>query len=111
VLYQKKFISDDIQLQFGFAEYPFWLNPANYDLKWGVIDYFKENLPTINHEPLKVEIQNYIQYLIGTEDTHPDALFYLKNFIKFSNEYNNTILPEQLNYIKKYLKDESEHIV
>ena len=105
------------QLQFGFAEYPFWLNPANFDLKWGVIDYFKDNLKSLETidksghgiTPLKTEIENYIHYLIGVEDQHPNALFYLKNFVKFSNEYNNTQLPQKLNYLEKYLKDEPEH--
>ena len=116
-LYENKFISTDEQLQFGFAEYPFWLNPANFDLKWGVIDYFKDNLKSLETvddsahglTPLKTEIENYIHYLMGVEDQHPNALFYLKNFVKFSNEYNNTQLPQKLNYLEKYLKDEPKH--
>lgn len=110
-LYDLKFISVDEQLQFGFAEYPFWLNPGNFDLKWGVIDYFQENIDDIGFPGLKTEIENYMVYLKKHTTTHPEALLYLKNFINFSDNYNGTQLPRQLNYIKKYLKDDTEHTI
>jgi hypothetical protein len=102
-LYDIKFISTDEQLQFGVAEYPFWLNPAHFDLKEEVITYFEGKIDTIQNDSLHTELSNYIIYLKTFNDPHFYALHYLKNFIKLGDETNNTVLPEELTYLKKYL--------
>ena len=103
MLYDIKFISTDEQLQFGIAEYPFWLNPAHFDLKEEVITYFKGKIDTIQNDSLRTELNNYIIYLKTFNDLHFYVLNYLKNFIKLGDETNNTVLPEELTYLKKYL--------
>ena len=103
MLYDIKFISNDVQLQFGVAEYPFWLNPAHFDLKDEVITYFEGKIDMIQNDSLRTELNNYIIYLKTFNDPHIYALNYLKNFIKLGDETNNTVLPEELTYLKKYL--------
>ena len=102
-LYDLKFISTDEQMQFGVAEYPFWLNPAHFEIKQEVIDYFESKIGTIRNDSLYTELNNYIIYLKTFNEPHFYALNYLKNFIKLGNETNNTVLPEELTYLKKYL--------
>ena len=98
-----KFISTDEQIQFGVAEYPFWLNPAHFEIKHEVIDYFESKIGTIQNDSLYTELNNYIIYLKTFNEPHFYALNYLKNFIKLGDETNNTVLPEELTYLKKYL--------
>jgi len=102
-LYDLKFISTDEQIQFGVAEYPFWLNPAHFEIKQEVIDYFESKISIIRNDSLYTELNNYIIYLKTFNEPHFYALNYLKNFIKLGNETNNTVLPEELTYLKKYL--------
>ena len=102
-LYDLKFVSSDQQFQFGVAEHPFWLNPAHFDIKQDVINYFEKGMTTIQNDSLYTEIKNYIIYLKTFDNPHFYALSYLKNFIKLGDSTNKTVLPEELTYLKKYL--------
>lgn len=106
-LYDIKFISTDRQLQFGVAQYPFWVNPANFDLKENVISHFENKLNSTNFDSdsLKTELNNYVIYLKkSNEPNSHDALIYFQKLIEVGNKFNNTILPNELSYLNKYLK-------
>ena len=106
-MYELGYIESDKDLQFGFVKNPRWFNIGYFTIREKVIEHFKENIDKINSEELKNELNNFILYLSNFDSIEKDTIlkedskvYFLHKFLKFGDEYNNTNLPKELDYIK-----------
>lgn len=97
------YIDSDSQIRFGFAEYPYWLNVSNFEEKQVIIDLYTRLDKTFNYNDLKTEIKNFVIYLKTNEEHPENAKDMFKTYINFGNDFNKTNIPNELEYLKKYL--------
>jgi hypothetical protein len=102
-MYHMGYVDSDSQIRFGFAEYPYWLNVSNFEEKQAIIDLYTRLNKTFNYNDLKTEIKNFVIYL-KTNEGHPEnTKDMFKTYINFGNDFNKTNIPNELEYLKKYL--------
>jgi hypothetical protein len=97
------YIDSDSQIRFGFVEHPYWLNVSNFEEKIEIIDLYNRLDKTFNYHDLKTEIKNFVIYL-KTNTNHPkNSKEMFKTYINFGNKFNKVNIPNELEYLKKYL--------
>ena len=102
-MYHMGYIDSDSQIRFGFVEHPYWLNVSNFEEKIEIIDLYNRLDKTFNYHDLKTEIKNFVIYL-KTNTNHPkNSKEMFKTYINFGNKFNKVNIPNELEYLKKYL--------
>lgn len=114
---EKKFIETDSQIHFFPVRWPTYYNSINFNIKDDIVNYYKNNFDKIQSEFLKIQIRNYINYVENVDMTQNfdekknqdgvdlNALEWFSKRINFGNNFNNTSIPKELEYLKKYLEN------
>ena len=111
----RNFVKSDSQIHFFPVRWPTYFNSINFDMKDRILEYYKEHLDKIESQFLKGQVENFIKYVENVDmkqdftelknqdgvDANAKEIF--ANVTNFGNKFNDTKLPAQLGYLKKYL--------
>jgi hypothetical protein len=112
---ERKFINDDSQINYYPVRWPTYYNSINFNIKDKILDYYEKNLHVIKSDSLKIQIQNFINFISKANmdldwdkeanesgvDKNATKLF--KEFVTFGNQFNKTTIPNELSYLNEFL--------
>jgi hypothetical protein len=107
----RNYVETDSQIQFYPVRWPTYFNSVNFNMKSEILEYYRSNFYKISSDELKIQVQNYIDYVSQVEmdqdwnnikdesGVDSNARHEFQKRIDFGNKFNKTMLPKSVNYL------------